>query len=181
MFDQRCVNKVSRRFSLLLFLRLVFRVSLPFFFLQLPVCECPSALSQLNFWSLVYMVRVSFRWKHCLNLNCCFAIHDSISVWYFALRFLWEEIEYIKVSIWIYTCKASENFRNLQELSVSFESNIYIYIYVVSCNVIRFWNSAQFFQWRARQQKSQRLVMLQTVMLVTADGQISPESFDVTK
>ena len=50
------------------------------FFFRLPVCECPSALSQLNFWSSVSTVRVLFHWKHCLYLNCCFAIRDSFSV-----------------------------------------------------------------------------------------------------
>ena len=81
MFDQQCVNKVSRRFSLPLFLLLVFRVQLAdIFFFRLPVCECPSALSQLNFWSSVSTVRVLFHWKHCLYLNCCFAIRDSFSV-----------------------------------------------------------------------------------------------------
>ena len=38
-----------------------------------------------------------------------------------------------------YTYKASENFRNLQELSELWEQ------YMVSCNAIRFWNIAQLF------------------------------------
>ena len=94
-----------------LFLPLVFWIQLADFFFRLPVCECPSALSQLNFWSSVFTVRVFFRWKHCLYLNCCFAIRDSISVWYFALRFLWDVIAHIKVSIWIYMW----SFRKLQQ------------------------------------------------------------------
>ena len=38
--------------------RLVFRIQLPNIFFRLPVCECPSVLSQLNFWSSVSAVRV---------------------------------------------------------------------------------------------------------------------------
>ena len=87
MFDQRCVNTVSGRFWLLLFLRFVFRIQLANIFFRLRVCECPLALWQLNFWSLVSTVRVLFRWKHFLYLNSCFATRNSISVRYFALRF----------------------------------------------------------------------------------------------
>ena len=60
MFDQQCVNNVSRCFSLLLFLWLVFQIQLADIFFQLPVCECPLALSQLNFWWSVSIVSVFF-------------------------------------------------------------------------------------------------------------------------
>ena len=50
MFNQWCVNKVLRHFLLLSFYGLSFEFNLLIFF-QLPVSECPSALSQLNFWS----------------------------------------------------------------------------------------------------------------------------------
>ena len=49
-----------------------------------------------------------FCWKHCLYLNCCFAIWNSISVWYFTFRFLWDMI--VDMKVWFeYTYKASEN------------------------------------------------------------------------
>ena len=90
MFKTRQCVTVSRHSSLLLFFGLSFEFFLLIFFFRLPVCEWPSALLQLNFWSLVSIQGVFqletllLIWP--LDLNCSFAIHDSISVWYFARR-----------------------------------------------------------------------------------------------
>ena len=55
-----------------------------------------------------------FSLKHCLYLNCCFTIASQFDIsWHFALSFLWDVIAYFRFQ---YTCKASENFRDLQEL-----------------------------------------------------------------
>ena len=60
------------------------------FFFRLPVCEWPSALLQLNFWSLVsnqgifLLETLPLIWP--LDLNCSLAIHNNISVWHFVRR-----------------------------------------------------------------------------------------------
>ena len=115
------VCKVSRHFLLLLFFSLSFEFYLPIF-LQLPVCECPSALLQLNVRSSVSTVRVFFFagnltfWPELLS----FAIRDCISVWYFALQ---RDCAHKSLDL----SKVSENFRNIQDLWKQ---------YIVSCNTI---------------------------------------------
>ena len=82
-----------------------FEFYLPIFF-QLQVCEGPLALSQLNVWLSVSTVWGCFfcgklYWQfELLTRIAVFAIRDSISVWYFALCFLWDVIVCMKVSIW---------------------------------------------------------------------------------
>ena len=138
MFDQRCVNTVSGRFWLLLFLRFVFRIQLANIFFRLRVCECPLALWQLNFWSLVSTVRVLFRWKHFLYLNSCFATRNSISVRYFALRFFVRRDcvhKSFDLTIHVKLQKTSETSKSFWALKA---------IYSLG-NAIRSWNIPQFF------------------------------------
>ena len=61
----RCVNEVSRCFSLLLFIGISLNSTSQFFF-RLPLCECPLALSRLNVCSFVSKARVFFAG----NFNC---------------------------------------------------------------------------------------------------------------
>ena len=109
---------ISRCFSLLLLFGLSLNSTSQFFF-RLPLCECPSALSRLNVCSFVSKARVFFAGNFNCNLTSWLVLLFSrytyaiASQFYFALRFLWDVIAYIIVSIWIYIL---ENFRNLQVL-----------------------------------------------------------------
>ena len=100
MFDQRRVNKVSRRFSLLLFLWLVFQIQLADIFFQLPVCECPLALSQLNFWWSVSIVRVFFVG----NIACTW-----IAVWRFGIASQFDISPFAFCETWLWTWRFDLN------------------------------------------------------------------------
>ena len=75
MFDQQCVNKVSRRFSLPLFLLLVFRVQLAdiFFF------DCPFVNVHRHYRSWISGPR-------CLQSGCCFT-ENIACTWIAVSRF----------------------------------------------------------------------------------------------
>ena len=129
MFNQRRVNKVSRRFSLLLFLWLVFQIQLADIFFQLPVCECPLALSQLNFWSSVSIVRVFFVG----NIACTW-----IAVSWFGIASQFDISPFAFCETWLWTWRFDLNIHiKLQKTELWKQ-------YIDSCNAIRFWNIAQF-------------------------------------
>ena len=140
MFDQRCVNKVSRRFWLLLFLWLVFWIQLANIFFSIACLWMSIGIITVEFLVIGVYSQGVFCWKHCLYLNCCFTIRNSISVWYFAFRFLWDMM--VDIKVWFeYTYKASENFRNLQKPPRG--SELWKQ-YIDLSSAIRFWNIAQF-------------------------------------
>ena len=132
---RRCVNKVSRHFSLLLFWSLSFEFYLLIFFDNLPVWECLSALSQLNVRSSVstYSQGVFFAGNCTCNLTfwpelLSFAICDCISVWYFTLQ---HDCPHKSFDLSIRV-----KLQKTLETSKSFENNKII----VSCNTICFWH-----------------------------------------
>ena len=114
--------KQSLKANLVAFvLQLVFWILLAYIF-RLPVCECLSALSQLNVWLSVSKVKgCFFTWNFTCNLTSWLEllfsqIRNSITVWCFPFCFFFRRDCVHKSFNFYYTSKASENFRNVQEL-----------------------------------------------------------------
>ena len=114
--------KQSLKANLVAFvLQLVFWILLAYIF-RLPVCECLSALSQLNVSLLMSTVGgCFFTWNFTCNLTSWLEllfsqIRNSITVWCFPFCFFFRRDCVHKSFNFYYTSKASENFRNVQEL-----------------------------------------------------------------
>ena len=120
MFDQRRVNKVSRRFSLLLFLWLVFQIQLAYIF-SIACLWMSIGIITVEFLVIGVYSQCVFCWKHCLYLNCCFTIRNSISVWYFPFAFcetwLWTWRFDLNIHIKLQkTSETSKRFRALKAI-----------------------------------------------------------------
>ena len=114
------VNKVSRGFSLLS------NFTCRYFFNCLFVnvhWHNRSWMSDYRLYSLRFFFSLEIKLYLYFDLELLFnfAIRISISIWYFALCFLWEVTAHKKVLIWIYM---TVKFQKTSKTSKSFENNI---------------------------------------------------------
>ena len=121
LITQRCVNKVSRPILLLLFFSLSFEFYLPIFFDCLFVNVYQHYPSWMSGYQCPQSKGVFFTWNFTCNLTSWLEllfsqIRNSITVWCFPFCFFFRRDCVHKSFNFYYTSKASENFRNVQEL-----------------------------------------------------------------
>ena len=133
---RRCVNKVPRRFSLLSNFnhRYFFPIACLWMSIGINAVECLI----IGVYSLkVFFFAGNFILLFDLLTRIAFfAICDSISLWYFALCFLWDVIAYIKVSKTSETSRSFENKILSRAIQSAFEINIaqvFITVVAVKC------------------------------------------------